>query len=118
MLEIYGANMHLPLISQFQHDDSSVHETHFVQEWLSLQADIKLTGWPPQAPNMKPIHNVWGQLKRKMQETWPIIPPRTAMTSGSLCLMPGRKMLRLSVTFNHQVRMRSVVEAQEYSTFH
>jgi len=83
-----------------------------------LQADIELIDWPPRAPNMKRIHNVWRQTKRKMQETWPVIPPRTAMTFGSLCLMPGRKMLLLNAMFDHKVRMKSVVEAQEFPTSH
>jgi hypothetical protein len=46
---------------------TSLLETRvLVQAWLTLQADVKLTDWPPQAPNMKPIHNVWGEVKRKM----------------------------------------------------
>jgi hypothetical protein len=74
---------------------TSVLDTRFVvQEWLSLHTDVEFTDWPPQAPNMKFMHNVWGEVKRKMQETWPVIPPRTVMNFGPFCLTLGRKMLR------------------------
>lgn len=38
-------------------------------EWLTQQTDIKLTAWPPQAPDMKPIKNMWSEVKKTMQET-------------------------------------------------
>jgi hypothetical protein len=34
-------------IIQFQQDHSSIRGCRVVQEWLSLQADIELTDWPP-----------------------------------------------------------------------
>jgi len=47
-----------------------------VQEWLSLQADVKLIDWPPRSPDMNPIKDMWSEMKRTMQETWPVLAPR------------------------------------------
>jgi len=33
-------------IIHLQQDHSSIHDSHVLQEWLSQQADIKLTDWP------------------------------------------------------------------------
>jgi hypothetical protein len=42
-------------IIQFWQDHSSIHDSRVVQECLSLQADIRLIDWSPQAPDMNPI---------------------------------------------------------------
>jgi hypothetical protein len=65
-------------IIHFQQDHSSIHDSCMVQAWLSLQADIKLIDWLPQAPDMNPIENMWIEVKRTLQETWPILPPRNS----------------------------------------
>jgi len=62
----------------FQQDHSSIHDSRVVQEWLSLQAEVKLTDWPPRASDMKPIKNMWSEVQRTMQETWPVLPPRNS----------------------------------------
>ena len=49
-----------------------------VQEWLLRQADVKLLDWPPRAPDMNPIENMWNEVKTTMQETWPVLPPRNS----------------------------------------
>ena len=65
-------------IIHLQQDHSSIHDSHVVQEWLSRQANIELLAWPPQTPYMKPIENMWSEVKRTMQETWPVVPPRNS----------------------------------------
>jgi hypothetical protein len=39
-------------IIHFQRDHSSIHDSHVVQKWLSLQASVELIDWPPQVPDM------------------------------------------------------------------
>ena len=56
-------------IIHLQQDHSSIHDCCVVQEWLSRQADVELLDWPPQAPDMNPIENMWSEVKRTMQET-------------------------------------------------
>ena len=63
------------VIIHLQQDHSSIHDCRVVQEWLSRQADVELLDWPPRAPDMKPIDNMWSEVKRTMQETWPVLPP-------------------------------------------
>ena len=55
-------------IIHFQQDHSSIHDSLVVQEWLSLQADVELIDWPPQAPDMNAIENMWSEVKRTVQE--------------------------------------------------
>jgi len=80
-------------IIHFQQDHSSSHDSRVVQEWLSLQADVELINWPPRAPGMNPIENIWSEMKRTMQEIWPVLPP--------LCQTRGMKLLSLNVMFDH-----------------
>ena len=48
-------------IIHFQ-QDYSIHDSRVVQEWLSLQAGLELTNWPPRAPGMNSIEYVeWGE---------------------------------------------------------
>jgi hypothetical protein len=53
---------------QFQQDYSSIHDSRVVQEWLSRQADVELTDWPPLAPDMNVIENMWKEVKKTMQK--------------------------------------------------
>jgi hypothetical protein len=48
-------------IIHFQQDHSSIHDSRVVQEWLLLQAEVKLNDWPPRAPDMNP-ENMWSEL--------------------------------------------------------
>jgi hypothetical protein len=63
-------------VIQFQQNHSSIHNFHVVKEWLSWQADVKVTDWLSQAPDMHPIENMWSQMKKTTQETWRDLPPR------------------------------------------
>ena len=65
-------------VIHLQQDQSSIHDSRVVQEWLSRQADIELLEWPPQVPDMNPIQNMCSEVKRTMQETWPVLPPRNS----------------------------------------
>jgi hypothetical protein len=65
-------------IIHLQQDHSSFHDSRVVQEWLSRPADVELLDWPPRAPDMNPIENMWNEEKRAMQETWPVLPPRNS----------------------------------------
>jgi len=56
-------------VIHLQQNHSSIHDFRVVQEWLSRQADVELTDWPPRAPDMNPIENTWSEEKRAMQKT-------------------------------------------------
>jgi hypothetical protein len=57
---------------------SSIHDSRVVQEWLSWQTDVELLVWPPRAPDMNRIENMWCEVKRTMHEKWPFLPPRNS----------------------------------------
>jgi hypothetical protein len=42
-------------IIHFQQDQSSIHNSRVVQEWLSLQAEVELIHWPQRALDMNHI---------------------------------------------------------------
>jgi len=63
-------------IIHLQQDHSSTHDSCVVQEWLLLQVDVELLDWPPRAPDTNPIENMWSEVKRTLQETWPVLPSR------------------------------------------
>ena len=54
-------------IIHLQQDHFSIHDFRVIQEWLSRQADVELLDWPPRAPDMNPIENMWSEVKRTMQ---------------------------------------------------
>ena len=65
-------------IIHLQQDHSSIQDSRVVQERLPQQADVELLHWPPRAPDMNRIKNMWSEVKRTMQETWPVLPPRNS----------------------------------------
>ena len=108
-------------VIHLEQDHSSIHDSGVVQEWLSLQADIELIDWPPRAPDMKLIKNMWSEVKRTMQETWPVLPPRN---SGELWtrvsdvwdeVASSKRYVSSLIEFMTR-RMKSVVEARGFWT--
>jgi hypothetical protein len=106
-------------IIHFQQDHSSIHDSRVVQEWLSLQADVELIDRPLRAPDMNPIGIMWSEVKRTLQETWPVLPPRNSNKLWTLVLDTWDKVA-LSQRYVQSLiesmtqRMKSVVEAQGF----
>ena len=53
----------LPLVFLFQQDNDSKHCYNIVKSWL-VQEGINVLQWPPHRPDINPIKNLWGVLKR------------------------------------------------------
>ena len=106
----------------FQQDPSSIHDSRVVQEWLSLQADVELIEWPRRSPDLNPIENMWSEVKRTMQETWHVLPPRNSDVLWTLVsdvwdeVASSQHYVRSLIEFMTR-RMKSVVEAQGFWTF-
>jgi hypothetical protein len=108
-------------VIQFQQDHSSIHDSRVVQERLSQQADVELIDWPPRAPDVNPIENMWSEVKRTMQETWPILPPRKSdslwtLVSDAWDEVASSQRYVLSLIDSMPRRMHSAVEAQGFWT--
>jgi hypothetical protein len=88
------------VIIHLQLDHSSIHYSGVVQEWLLRQADVELIDWPPRAPDMIPIENMWSEVKGQVKPGLSSL-PQIAMSYGPFCQARGMKLLRLSVTFDH-----------------
>jgi hypothetical protein len=110
-------------IIPFQQHHFSSHDSHVVHELLSLQANVEFIDWPPWAPDMNPIENTWREVKRTMQETWPILPPKNSDELWSLVSDTWGEV----ASSQHYVRslndsvtrqMKSGVEAQGFWTFY
>ena len=84
---------------------------------LSLQAEIELIDWPPRVPGMNPIENTWNEVKRTMQETWPVLPPRNSVELRTLMSDTWDEVASSQRYFRSLIqRMKSVVEAQGFWT--
>jgi len=117
-----SVRMHYPeSIIHLQQDHSSTHDSRVVQEWLSRQADVELLDWPPQAPDMNLIEIMWSEVKRTMQETWPLLPPRNsdelwALVSDACDEAASSTRYIRSLIESLTRRMKSVVEAEGFWT--
>ena len=108
-------------IIHLQQDHSSIHDSRVVQEWLSRQADIELIDWPPRAPDINPVENMWSEVKRTMRETWPVLPPRNSDGIWGLVseawgeVASYQRWIQL-LTESMTRRMKSMVEAKGFWT--
>jgi transposase len=50
---------------QFQQDNAPPHVSHYTASWMSSN-DVHPIKWPPGSPDLNPIENVWGLIKRKL----------------------------------------------------
>jgi len=108
-------------IIHLQQDHSSIHDSHVFQEWLSRQAYVELIDWPPRTPDVNPIENMWSEVKRTMQETWPVLPPRNSdelwvLVSDTWDEVASSQHYIRSLIESMTQRMKSVVEAQGFWT--
>ena len=107
-------------IIHLQQDHSSIHDSRVVQERLPRHADIELLDWPPRAPDMNPIENMWSEVKRTMQETWLVLPPRNselwALVSNAWDEVASSTHYIRSLIESMTQRMKSVVEAEGFWT--
>jgi hypothetical protein len=108
-------------IIHLQKDHSSIHDSCVVQKWLSRQADVELLDWPPRVPDMNPIEKMRSEVKRTMQETWPVLRPRNSDELGALVsdawdevALSTRYIRSLIESMTQQ--MKSVVEAEGFWT--
>jgi transposase len=90
-------------IIHFQ-QDHSIHDSRVVQEWLLLQAEVELDDLSPRAPDMNPIENMWSEVKRTMQETWPVLLPRNGNELWTLVSDEWDKVV------SYQRYVRSLIE--------
>jgi hypothetical protein len=70
---------------------------------------------------MNPINNMWSEVKRTMQETWPVLPSRNSNELWSLVLdawdevASSQRYIR-SLIESMTRQMKSVVEAEGFWT--
>jgi transposase len=55
----------------FMQDNARPHTSKFTLNFMS-DKNINLLNWPPQSPDMNPIENIWGIIKQKLNDDFPI----------------------------------------------
>ena len=87
---------------------------------LNRLASNSLTS-PPRAPDTNPIENMWSEVKRTMQETWRVLPPRNSdelwtLVSDAWDEVASSTRYIQSLIESMTRRMKSVVEAEGFWT--
>lgn len=54
----------------FQDDGAPCHRAKIVSEWKE-EHDMMCLDWPPQSPDLNPIENLWGDIKRSLKKQAP-----------------------------------------------
>lgn len=57
----------------FMQDNSSVHSSRMVRNWIDRQTNLELIKMPPRSPDLNPIENLWGL----MVQDWNPLQART-----------------------------------------
>ena len=73
---LYARLLYPDGILQFQQDNHPVHTSKLIRDWFARRQDIELINWPHRSQDLKPIENMWAQVKKHMRKNWPNPPPR------------------------------------------
>ena len=48
------------------HDNCPIHKSRIVQQWLETKNNVQVIDWPAVSPDLNPIENIWGDMKRQI----------------------------------------------------
>ncbi|KAJ4438308.1 hypothetical protein ANN_14247 [Periplaneta americana] len=101
----------------FQQDNHPIHTANRIQRLFTRRRDVDSVDWPPNSPDMNPIQNLWGAVKRILRSNWAEQPPvRTPEELWDRVLDAWEEMAKNLDLFHNLVdsmprRMRAVVDA-------
>ncbi|KAK4328864.1 hypothetical protein Pmani_000754 [Petrolisthes manimaculis] len=94
-----------PLPIKFVHDNSSIHRSKVVQQWLNEHPELEVFDWPTKGCDINPIENLWAimcrewdvgddrteaGIERKAREVWESVRRRPNVCSNLVKSIPSR----------------------------
>jgi len=103
-------------INILQHDNAPVHTAKKIKELLDFN-NCQLLKWPALSPDLNPIENVWGYIKKQLKESISATSSIEDVKNKTIDLWNNisQKML-ISVVVSMRARLRQVIEKQGEST--
>ena len=75
LLPEYEAAKELGGVWRLMQDNAPCHKAKSIMDFLASN-QVEMIQWPPYSPDLNPIENVWGWMKRELADNYPVCTTR------------------------------------------
>lgn len=97
-----------------QQDLASPHTSVLTKNWFR-QSNIQVLPWPPNSPDINPIENLWGIMKKKLKENSPSSKTALVARIKSIWANIDRNVCK-HLVYSMQDRLYAVIKAKGDAT--